>query len=145
MKNLKAFRVGARLVAGLGLLIAAVLYLFAAPSVDSADGALLGGGIVVSQGAVMRSLAVIDVLAGLWVLLRPRSTPGLTAAVVGVVSLWLAPRLSDPALVDLGAVVVDVRFITHPLEVAVVIAGLAVAAFWMTRTLGSRARAGRVG
>lgn len=145
MKNLKAFRIGARLVAGLGLLIAAVLYLLAAPGVDSADGALLGNGIVLSQGAIMRSLAVIDVLTGVWVLVRPRSYAGLTAAVVAVVSLWLAPRLSAPALLDLGPVDLDVRFATHPLEVAVVIAGLAVAAFWMTRTLGHRARAGRAG
>ncbi|KQQ05137.1 MULTISPECIES: hypothetical protein [unclassified Rathayibacter] len=145
MKSPKAFRIAARLVAGLGLLVAAVLYLVAAPGVDSAEGALLGGGVVVSQGAIMRTLAVLDIAAGLWVLLRPRSYPGLTAAVVAVISLWLAPRLSDPALVDLGVVPIDVRFVTHPLEVSVVIAGLAVAAFWMSRNLTNRARAGRRG
>ena len=145
MKNPQALRIGARLVAGLGLLLAAVLYLFAAPSVDSADGALLGNGLVVSQGAVMRSLAVIDVLAGIWVLVRPRASSGLAAAVAGVVALWLSPRLSAPGLVDLGSFALDVRFVAHPLEVAVVIAGLVVAAFWMTRALSDRARAGRTG
>ncbi|SMH31749.1 hypothetical protein SAMN06295885_0635 [Rathayibacter oskolensis] len=145
MKNVRAFRIGARLWAGLGLLVSAVLYLLAAPGVDSAEGALLGTGVVLSQGAIMRTLAVLDVLAGLWVLVRPRSYPGLTAAAVGVISLWLSPRLSDPALLDLGAFALDVRVVTHPLEVSVVIAGLAVTAFWMTRNLKNRSRAGQRG
>ncbi|WKK71960.1 hypothetical protein Q0F99_02200 [Rathayibacter oskolensis] len=93
----------------------------------------------------MRTLAVLGLGAGLWVLVRPRSYPGLTAALVGVISLWLAPRLSAPALLDLGVVSLDVRFVTLPLEVSVVIAGVAVAAFWMTRNLKSRARAGQRG
>ncbi|MWV50783.1 hypothetical protein GRS96_16045 [Rathayibacter sp. VKM Ac-2803] len=145
MKSPKALRIAARLVAGLGLVLAAVLYFLAAPGVDSADGALLGGGVVVSQGAIMRTLAILDLAAGVWVLVRPRSSPGLTAALVAIVSLWLSPRLSAPALVDAGALSLDVRFVTHPLEVSVVIAGLAVAAFWMTRNLKNRARAGQHG
>jgi hypothetical protein len=143
MTKSRAFRIGARVWAGAGLLVIAALYFLAAPSVDAAEGAQFAGGVTVSQGTVMRILAALDVLAGLWVLVRPRSYPGITAAAVAVISLWLAPRLGSPALVDIGSLALDVRFVTHPLEVSVVIAGLAVTAFWMTRTLSARARAGQ--
>ncbi|PPG34467.1 hypothetical protein C5C44_15195 [Rathayibacter sp. AY1F6] len=143
MKNSRALRIGARVWAGTGLLVVAALYLLAAPSVDDAEGAQFAAGVSLSQGTVMRVLAVLDVLAGLWVLIRPRSYPGITAAAVAVISLWLAPRLGDPALVPIGALALDVRFVTHPIEVSVVVAGLAVTAFWMTRNLSARARARR--
>lgn len=141
MKNSRAFRIGARVWAGAGLLLVATLYLLAAGGVDSAEGAQFAAGVSVSQGAVMRTLAALDIAAGVWVLVRPRSYAGLTAAGVAVISLWLAPRLRSSALVDIGPVDLDIRFVTHPLEVSVVIAGLAVTAFWMTRNRSARARA----
>ncbi|PPF23545.1 hypothetical protein [Rathayibacter rathayi] len=143
MTNSRALRVGARVWAGAGLLVVAALYVFAAPSVDAAEGAQFAAGVSLSQGVVMRVLAVLDVVAGLWVLIRPRSYPGITAAAVAVISLWLAPRLHDPALVPVGTVALDVRFVTHPIEVSVVVTGLAVTTFWMTRNLSARARARR--
>ncbi|KZX21139.1 hypothetical protein [Rathayibacter tanaceti] len=143
MKNIRAFRIAARVWAGAGLIVVAVLYLLAAGSVDSAAGAQFAAGMTVAQGAVLRVLAVLDIIAGAWVLIRPRSYPGLTAAAVAVIALWLAPRLGAPALVDLGSFALDVRFVTHPIEVSVVVAGLAVTAFWMTRNLSARARARR--
>lgn len=143
MKTPKAFRLGARLWAGIGLLVVAILSFLAAPTVDGADGALLGGGMVLSQGVILRSLAVLHALAGVWILVRPRSYSGLTAAAVAIIALWLSPRLSAAALVDLGSFDLDIRFVTLPLEVSIVIAGLAVTAFWMTRNLKRRARGGR--
>jgi hypothetical protein len=142
MKNRTAFRRGARWWAGPGLLVAAVLYFLGAPQVDGADGALLGGGVTVSQGAVMRSLAILDVVAGLWVLLRPRTYPALTAAAAGLISLWLSPRLSAPALLDLGAFALDVRFVVHPIEVTVIVAAVAIVIASLSRSFQTRARAG---
>ncbi|NQX15119.1 hypothetical protein [Rathayibacter sp. VKM Ac-2857] len=143
MKNRRALRIGARWWAGLALLVIAALLLLSAASVDDEVGALLGNGVVFSQGALMRTLAVLDIAAGLWVLIRPRSYAGLTAALMAVIALWLAPRMAAPALIEVGGLAIDVRFLTLPLEVSVLIAGLAVTAFWMTRNLKSRARAGQ--
>ncbi|QHC59662.1 hypothetical protein [Rathayibacter sp. VKM Ac-2760] len=141
MKNRRALRIGARWWAGLALLVIAALLFLSAPGVDDEVGAQLGGGVVLGQGALMRTLAVLDVAAALWVLIRPRSYAGLTAALVAVIGLWLAPRMGAPALLDLAGFALDVRFVVLPLEVSVVLAGLAVTAFWMTRNLKSRARA----
>ena len=143
MKNRRALRIIARWWAGLGLLVIAVLLFLSAPGVDDEIGALLGNGVVFSQGALMRTLAVIDTAAALWVLIRPRSYAGLTAALAGVIGLWLAPRMGAAALLDVGAFDLDVRFVVLPLEVSVVVAGLAVTAFWMTRNLKTRRRAGQ--
>jgi hypothetical protein len=143
MKNRRALRIGARWWAGIALLLIAVLLFLTAPGVDDEVGALLGNGVVFSQGALMRTLAVLDAAAAVWVLVRPRSYAGLTAALVAVIGLWLAPRMGAAALLELGGLALDVRFVVLPLEVSVVVAGLAVTAFWMTRNLKSRARAGQ--
>ncbi|KQQ22633.1 hypothetical protein ASF48_05500 [Rathayibacter sp. Leaf299] len=143
MKNRIAFRRGARWWAGIGLLVAAALYLLGAPQVDDADGALLGGGVTVSQGVVMRSLAVLDVIAGLWVLIRPRTYPALTAAAAGLIALWLSPRLKDPALVDIGGFALDIRFVVHPLEVVVIVAAVAVVVSAVSAGFQKRARTGQ--
>ncbi|AJM77233.1 hypothetical protein [Rathayibacter toxicus] len=138
MKNRAAFRLGSRLWAGSALLGVAILSLLAAPQLDAAEGALLGGGLAISQGAILRVLAVFDVLAGSAILVRPRSYQGLAAAAVAIVSLWLIPRFSRPILMDFGGFTLDVRVVIFLLEVSVVLAGLTVTAFWLTRNFGTR-------
>ncbi|MCM6761372.1 hypothetical protein NB037_02980 [Rathayibacter sp. ZW T2_19] len=145
MKNRTAFRRGARWWAGMGLLVAAVLYFLGAPLVDGADGALLGGGLTVSQGAVMRSLAILDVIAGLWVLLRPRTYPALTAAAAGLIALWLSPRLSAPAPLNVGAFAIDIRFVVHPIEVVVLVSAVSIVVSSVAQGFRSRAQAGQRG
>ncbi|MBF4461698.1 MULTISPECIES: hypothetical protein [unclassified Rathayibacter] len=142
MKKLRAIRVGSRWWAGAGLLVVAVLSFLAAPGVDAVPGAMFGAGAEISQGALLRVLAVLDVIAGVWVLVQPRSYPGLTAAAVAVIALWLAPRMSAPALLDVGGFALDVRFVILPLQVTVLLAGLAVTVFWMTRNLRARTETG---
>lgn len=139
MKNKTAIRIGSRLWAGLGLFACAALYFLIAPQVDGAEAAQLGQGVVLGQGFLMRGVAVVQVLAGLWVLVMPRAGAGLTAALTAVIGLSVIPRMSEPTSLDLGLVAIDARFLIWTIEVVVVLAGLVVAFFWMTRNLNKRA------
>lgn len=133
-----AIRIGARLWAGLGLLVCAALYFLIAPQVDGAESAQLGQGVVLNQGVLMRFVAVIQILAGLWVLILPRTGAGLTAALVGVIGLSVIPRMQAPTSLDLGLFALDARFVIWTIEVVVVVAGLVVTLFWMTRNMKKR-------
>ncbi|NQX12066.1 hypothetical protein HQQ80_10555 [Microbacteriaceae bacterium VKM Ac-2855] len=144
MNKRTAYRIGARLWAGLGLLACAAIYFIVAPQVDAAESAQLGQGVVLTQGVLMRFLAVAQALAGVWVLVMARTWPGLTAALAAVIGLSVIPRLSATTSLDLGFVAFDARFLIWTLQVIVIVAGVAVAFFWMTRNIKPRtAAAGR--
>lgn len=133
MKNRRANRLGAVLWTGLGLIGLGALYFFLAPSVESEVGALLGQGVTISQAAIMRSLGVVDVLAGLFVLIRPRMWPGLVGAGVAAIGLSLLPRLKAQPPIELGSLVFDGRILIVILQIVVIVTGIAVAFFWQTR------------
>jgi hypothetical protein len=134
-----------RLIVPAALFASAAIAFLVTPQVDEFTSVRLGFGITVSEGFLMRTIAILQVIAGIWVAIRPRFDAIIGTFIAAGAGLDMLRRLQHPALIDIGAVTIDARIVIVILELAALVfaAALAlsrVAALWAQRQHNQRTK-----
>ncbi|SDZ39696.1 hypothetical protein [Herbiconiux ginsengi] len=119
------------------LFVSAAIAFWVTPQVDEFTSVRLGFGITVSQGFLMRAIALLQVIAGIWVAIRPRFDAIIATFIAAGAGLDMLRRLQHPALIDIGAITIDARIVIVILELTALVFAAALA-LSRTATLWAR-------